>query len=471
MDYPIYPEKSVAITTYYKDPDYPKKYGTHYGIDMAYQRKYYSGPKNIYAIFDGVVTECVNPSDTTSLKWLNIRHTINGQTIISRYFHFSQINVKKGDKVKKGDIIGIEGKTGVSTGSHLELQYWIVPDDYTYKAGDTKKYAVNPCDYIYLGEDQSCVYDPRKEVKEMPTYVEVPLPEGSTFTCEKSKTLWYRSTPEIKDTNKLGALPKGTYTATATVENDGYTWAKIVVKEDEDERYAAVCEGTSYLTIPKDWEVGDKVIYNGIYHYTNATAGTQKNCIGGEAYIKQVAKGKTHPYLVKHTDENTLGTVDGWVDTKYIDFYRVLPSPAYQKGDRVIFNGAYRYTYFDSEASALPATTGEGEVVEVVPTNYPHSYCIKLDAAPTEVYYWVDEEDLQPVEVKDYKELYEEEVEKNKILNEEVENLEKEVSDLRASIVYTQHELDNAIVANKTLTSRLEIDDEKLRKIDAILDE
>ena len=57
MDYPIYPESSVAITAYYHDPDYYKEFHEeHPGIDMAYQKKYHSGSKDIYAIFDGEVT-------------------------------------------------------------------------------------------------------------------------------------------------------------------------------------------------------------------------------------------------------------------------------------------------------------------------------------------------------------------------------------------------------------------------------
>lgn len=254
MDYPIYPESSVAITTYYKDPTYPKKYGTHYGIDLAYQNKHYKGIKYIYAIWDGEVTEVVNPEDPAKLKWLNIRHKINGKTVISRYFHFSKISVGKGAKVSKGDIIGIEGKSGEATGSHLELQYWIVPDDYQYHAGDTSKYAVNPCDYIYLGDGQTVVHDPKGEVRPMPTYVEIPLPEGSTFNCVKENSLYYRTSPEIKKENKCGLLPTGSYNAVATVENEGYTWCKFFIPNSSIERYAAVYEGISYISEPTDYK-------------------------------------------------------------------------------------------------------------------------------------------------------------------------------------------------------------------------
>jgi len=255
MEYPIYPESSVAITTYFKDPDYYKQFHQHhYGIDLAYQKKYYSGIKYIYAIADGEVTECVNPSDDKTLKWLNVRSVINGQHVIHRYFHFSKISVGKGAKVLKGDILGIEGKTGVSTGSHLELQYWIVPKDYTYKAGDTAKYAVNPCDYIYLGDGQTVVYDPQKEVKPMPDYHEIPLPEGSTFHCLKDNALYYRITPEIKSGNKCGLLPAGTYKAIATVDNEDYTWCKFYIPTSTIERYAVVYKDLSYISEPLDYK-------------------------------------------------------------------------------------------------------------------------------------------------------------------------------------------------------------------------
>ncbi|SPL72635.1 M23 family metallopeptidase [Acinetobacter stercoris] len=43
----------------------------------------------------------------------------HGQGLISMFCHLSKINVSKGQSVRQGDLIGLVGKTGRATGSHL----------------------------------------------------------------------------------------------------------------------------------------------------------------------------------------------------------------------------------------------------------------------------------------------------------------------------------------------------------------
>ena len=46
----------------------------------------------------------------------------SGHGISTLYMHMKTLMVKKGQKVKQGDIIGTVGSTGRSTGAHLDVR-------------------------------------------------------------------------------------------------------------------------------------------------------------------------------------------------------------------------------------------------------------------------------------------------------------------------------------------------------------
>ena len=85
----------------------------HYGIDFAAKE----GTK-IKAMLDGTAT-MVEPDLFYTGGTLIFDH---GHGISTLYMHLKDIYVKKGQKVKQGDVIGTVGSTGRSTGPHLDVR-------------------------------------------------------------------------------------------------------------------------------------------------------------------------------------------------------------------------------------------------------------------------------------------------------------------------------------------------------------
>ena len=85
----------------------------HYGVDFAAKE----GTK-IKAMLDGTAT-MVEPDLFYTGGTLIFDH---GHGISTLYMHLKDIYVKKGQKVKQGEIIGTVGSTGRSTGPHLDVR-------------------------------------------------------------------------------------------------------------------------------------------------------------------------------------------------------------------------------------------------------------------------------------------------------------------------------------------------------------
>ena len=94
----------------------------HTGIDIAGTHH-----AEVLSIADGEVTYAgVQKGFGNSVE---IKHVVNGETIYSFYAHLSKIDVQKGQKVKQGETIGLEGgdpktdqNVGNSTGHHLHFE-------------------------------------------------------------------------------------------------------------------------------------------------------------------------------------------------------------------------------------------------------------------------------------------------------------------------------------------------------------
>lgn len=130
-----FPCKYVSFTRGYSS--------SHKGIDMAWNSKYGGPNHNILAPADGTVTKVLknyNKTDKTSKTYGNyviIDHGNNIETVVA-HLKYNTIRVKKGDKVHKGDILGVMGNTGYSKGTHCH---------YEVKINNEK---VDPLKYTYL---------------------------------------------------------------------------------------------------------------------------------------------------------------------------------------------------------------------------------------------------------------------------------------------------------------------------------
>ncbi len=87
--------------------------GWHIGTDVVGL-----DDKTVYAITDGVV-ESVNAHGKAYGKHVCIKHK---DGMVSLYAHLSRVSVKVGQKVCRGELLGIMGATGNATGAHLHLE-------------------------------------------------------------------------------------------------------------------------------------------------------------------------------------------------------------------------------------------------------------------------------------------------------------------------------------------------------------
>ena len=86
-----------------------KVYKYHSGIDLSARTDF------VYAVMEGRIKTVGYNDLIGNYVFLNCGAMEFG------YGHLSIINVKIGDTVKCGDILGITGNTGLSTGEHLHF--------------------------------------------------------------------------------------------------------------------------------------------------------------------------------------------------------------------------------------------------------------------------------------------------------------------------------------------------------------
>lgn len=132
-EYVVKQPKITSPFGYRIDP-ITKKKKYHAGLDLVSKVK----NRDLYAIDEGYVQKTVtgqNKSKTGYGNYIWVRYPRYNLSLLCA--HCDKVLLKKGDKVKKGDVVAIMGSTGKSTGVHLHLgmtrigsNTWLNPVNY-----------------------------------------------------------------------------------------------------------------------------------------------------------------------------------------------------------------------------------------------------------------------------------------------------------------------------------------------------
>lgn len=134
--------------------------------DLFGKKEYHDGidivgitDKTVYAINDGIVTVLNEPNGFGN--YCRIKTADNQYNFY--YAHMSEIVVKTGQKIKKGDVLGVMGSTGKSTGEHTHI---CIRNVRTGKDIDIHRYTQIPkkcCVYnstpVYTPYEAACIVE------------------------------------------------------------------------------------------------------------------------------------------------------------------------------------------------------------------------------------------------------------------------------------------------------------------------
>lgn len=120
--------KRIASGYGWRSDPFTKVKKFHYGMD-------FSAPRGtpVYATGDGVIDR----ADNRSTGYGNHIRIDHGYGYTSLYGHLYKYNVRRGQKVKRGDVIGFVGSTGRSEAPHLHYEIFMNED------------RINPINFYY----------------------------------------------------------------------------------------------------------------------------------------------------------------------------------------------------------------------------------------------------------------------------------------------------------------------------------
>lgn len=271
----LWPTTTKRVTSQFR----PSHRKNHNGIDIAE-----SGTHNVFAVADGTVTRSY--TSTSYGECIFILHNIGGQTWETVYAHLrsGSRKVREGQKVSKGQTIGIMGNTGHSTGQHLHFEL------HKGRWNINKSNAVDPLKYL------------EKEItsNEVDKTLHLPKTAKSWRIYPTNKTPTKGNEVGFLRPSKFGGL---TYDIIGNPQKDVYTiqtrdFGKVNI-------YAGKDTSAKIVTIQKDFRVGQKV----------KIKSSAKNYPTGAA-IPTWAKNKTYTIQQVKSDQVLLKEIVSWVYKK-----------------------------------------------------------------------------------------------------------------------------------------------------------
>lgn len=234
------------------------------GVDFGWNNGIFCN-QPIVAIEDGEVVGCADgygntyPSQRIYGNYVNISH---GNGYWSMYGHLLKgITVKKGQRVRKGQVIGYMGNSGYSNGQHLHFEL--------RKGSNTKISSVDPLGYLFV-EDEAIYVNPDSKqynrILHKKTTVGSPVPRDETRLQVEviTPTLNARAGYGLS-AKRLGYATLGLYNVISEKDADGYTWAEIeegvYVAQKEGvytKKYQPVENPTLYKVVFPTVSLGDK---------------------------------------------------------------------------------------------------------------------------------------------------------------------------------------------------------------------
>lgn len=150
--YPVNMEDAYVSSPYdWRLDPFTNEMRFHYAVDFAS----YGGLNiPIYATQTGIVLESDNLEDHRG-QFIYLEHL--DDSYFSSYYHMSERYVSVGNTVVKGDIIGLMGTTGASTGVHLDFRIYT---KYPAYSNELEWATIDPLVYLAEGGDPGDPGDP-----------------------------------------------------------------------------------------------------------------------------------------------------------------------------------------------------------------------------------------------------------------------------------------------------------------------